>query len=393
MPSEKTHLWIEEPKTDGNQTTLSSIFETATGQKTKLWYSLPSQLAPSMEDSVEAFIIGNIFQIMSTGGECEVHGTASPTLLRNLAEFQSVWECWRPGKYKRAEIIPESCIEKISTLKEEKVLATFTGGVDSCFTVLRHSEKAMNQQQQRQQSHGRRNVAAGLLVHGFDIPLEQKSAFVRAADRAKKTLESVKVSLLTLSSNLKDVNIEWDDTHIAGVASSMHLLRNNYSEGLVAASHTYDQLTIPWGSNPITDHLLSSSNFKISHDGSAFKRWQKIKLLQGWNEGFENLRVCYSAAKSDENCGRCLKCAYFILLLRTMKIALPPSMPDLPDHAIAEMYEVFELDKVGFGKLVASAKKRRINESWVDALAMQLEEANENQKRGMVHKVLRRLFK
>ncbi len=52
-------------------------------------------------------------------------------------------------------------------------IVCFSGGIDACYTVYEHYIK----------NRGRRNVdiATGILIHGFDIPLSDENRFKRAA--------------------------------------------------------------------------------------------------------------------------------------------------------------------------------------------------------------------
>lgn len=361
---QKSHIWIEEPQIEGSTTTLSAVVESPSRGRLKLWYRIPTAVAPRSE-SADAFVVGNIFLLMADGSDTSVHAPVSASLLRNLYEFQAVWQSWRPGKYKQIELTPDSEAAETKAKPDNLSIAAFTGGVDSCFTMYRYKGGTC-------EPTARRNVDAGLFVQGFDIPLEQKEAFDRASERISKTLASLGAGLITMSTNLKELNIEWDDTHIVGIASCMHLLKERYSEGLIGSSHTYDKLSIPWGSNPISDHLLSDANFKIVHDGAAFSRKQKVESILGWAEGFDNLRVCYSAHNADENCGRCLKCTFLIFLLRNMKVAVPPSFPHLTDDVICTLGEILDSNLEGYKKVVLSAKRHGIENSWVNVLSEQI---------------------
>src|SRR4030095_6018369 len=297
MRAEKTQLWLEEPEESGDSITLATTIESPKRGRCRLWYRVPREFSSLIGTGCDPFVVGNIFLIMSEGAECTVHGQVSPSLLRDLTEFQAAWASWRPDRYKQVEITATLEREQPAADPPGLAVAAFTGGVDSCFTMYRHRTGLCDKRWQR-------NIEAGLLVHGFDIPLEQEQAFERAANRIRQTLSRVGAKLITMSTNLQSLNIEWDDTHIAGVASCLMLLKGRYREGLVASSHSYGELPIPcWGSNPVTHHLLSSSSFKIVHDGAGVKRSKKVRAITSWTEGFENLRICYSAERRDENCG------------------------------------------------------------------------------------------
>src|SRR5215470_12231806 len=108
MSAAKTHLWLEEALEAESTITLSAIIESPKRGRCKLWYRIPSQFSSLITSSGDPFIVGNIFLIMSEGADCIVHGRVSPSLLRNLAEFQAAWSCWHPNRYRQEEITAET---------------------------------------------------------------------------------------------------------------------------------------------------------------------------------------------------------------------------------------------------------------------------------------------
>ncbi|MBA3993115.1 MAG: hypothetical protein C0469_06260 [Cyanobacteria bacterium DS2.3.42] len=362
----KTHIWKEDHAIADGAITVAVVIESPLRGKSRLWFKLPLQFESLVSESLDPFVVANIFFIMGEGTECILHGSVSPSLLRNLAEFQSAWATWKPDKYKQVEIIADELAEE-AVAQNDLAIAAFSGGVDSAFTMYRHRTGACP-------VHWRRNIDAGLFVHGFDIPLDQSEAFDRASERIGKTLASLDVRLITMSTNLQELNIEWDDTHIAGVASALMLFKKTFCEGLVPSGPSYHKMLIPWGSSPITDHLLSSNSFAIVHDGAGFKRVEKRELLEGWEEGFQNLRVCFLADHRDKNCGRCSKCLVDMLdAFRTGK-RIPASFPEFTDQLFAEMIIPSKKEFEGWNRKLVEAKRDLVNDSWLPILEKRLNE-------------------
>src|SRR4030095_5164857 len=262
MSASKLHLWVQEPVTDGDSVTLSAVIESPSRGRQTLWYKIPNEHSALVSSSCDPFLVGNIFLITSEGADCRFHGNVSPSLLRNLAEFQSAWSVWRPGKYEQVDISADKESEECEAESDAGALAAFSGGVDSTFTVFRHRTNKCPKAWTR-------SIEACLFVKGFDIPLDHDEAFQRACSKIETTLSKMSVNLITMSTNLQALNIEWDDTHVAGLASALMLFKHRYTEGLIASGCAYSRLVLPWGSNPITDHLLSSSSFRIVHDGAG----------------------------------------------------------------------------------------------------------------------------
>ena len=366
MAAARTHIWKEDPVFADGSITLAATIESPVRGKNRLWFTLPEEFAPLLTESYDPFVVANIFLIMSEGSQCAIHGPVSPSLLRNLAEFQSAWAAWRPDKYKQVEIVADRSAEE-ALAEQDLAIAAFSGGVDSAFTMYRHRAGLCDK-------NWSRNIDAGLFVHGFDIPLEQKEAFERAAVRIGKTLASVDVRLITMSTNLQQLNIEWDDTHIAGVASALMLFKKNYREGLVPSGPSYHRMLIPWGSSPITDHLLSSKSFAVVHDGAGFKRVEKRGLIDKWEEGFQNLRVCFLADQRDQNCGQCSKCLVDLVDAVLTGKRIPASFPEFGAESFAGMIIPTKREFEGWNRRVAELKQSSSRESWLPALEKRLQE-------------------
>jgi len=64
---------------------------------------------------------------MRTSADMVIHGEISPSLLRNLEEFQDAWHCWLPEQYRKINITAD--VEKESS-KHTIPLAimAFSGG-------------------------------------------------------------------------------------------------------------------------------------------------------------------------------------------------------------------------------------------------------------------------
>ena len=215
-----------------------------------------------------------------------------------------------------------------------------------------------------------RNIQAGLFVHGFDIPLEQAEAFQRAATRARETLASLDVELITVASNHKELNHEWDDTHGIGIASCLSFFSPEFDEGIIASTYSYTGLNMPWGSNPITDRLLSSDSFSLVHDGAGLIRGKKYGIVAEWKVAFDNLRVCFSAEQKDKNCNRCGKCIVTQLAIRRLGLPVPKSFEhDLRDEDILSLRNPTKSDLESVESALQRSEEQGFGDtSWANAL-------------------------
>jgi hypothetical protein len=332
----RTNVFPLEPRQIDGCIELSAEIEMPDGRRDRLWYRIPENLAKEVTASADPFVVAAIFAAMKAKANVHVHGTVSPYLIRNLMEYQAYWYAHLPGKYKRVEIQADTEIETDANADLDRSICAFTGGIDSCFTVYRHASGNCGRQ--------KRNIQAALFVHGFDIPLEDDDAFQRAFRTNQDTLKSLNIPLYSLQTNHRQLFSEWNQTHAAGVASSLMMFKRGFSEGIIPGTYTYTDPAPIWGSNPTSDHLLSTRSFSMFHDGAVWNRGIKLFPLREWETGYQRLRVCYSHTEKDKNCGRCGKCIMTLFLLEAMHMPLPCSFAQPLSKELLESAE--KLDEV-----------------------------------------------
>jgi len=241
-------------------------------------------------------------------------------LLRNMQEYQSVWACWKPERYIQIDV--QADVEREHTPAEPAAaVMTFSGGVDSCFTAWHHRRGLAGRQGQ--------NLEAGLMIHGFDIPLRQPDTFLRATKSARAMLDSIGMELIPVIHNSKYLQADFGDSHATILASCMLLLQQRFSVGLIASSVPYSQMLdgwqYPYGSTALTDWMFSTQAFTFIEDGSASTRFEKVREISAWPEALQHLRVCLAneAQLRDRTCCRCEKCVRNILTFRALGLNRP----------------------------------------------------------------------
>lgn len=356
--NEKIHIWPEEIVSSGDSITISAIIENPGGKHQHLWYRLPAAYREAVTKSCDPFVLGMLFSIMKTSADVLVHGQVSPSLLRNLVEFQDTWELWDPAKYRRIEISADVEREDARIETDEAIMG-FSGGADSAYTAWRHRTGQAGRHQ--------RNLVAGVMVHGFDIPLAEADVFAGAVKRARLMSASIGMELIPIATNFREMGGTWEDAFGAGLASSLMLLQGRYNTGLIAGAYDYAHLVFPCGSNPITDGMMSSDSFQIIHDGAALDKLEKLRQIQKWPEALKYLRVCYLGRYAG-NCCRCFKCVKTMMMFRMIRQGLPECFErDISDAEILRL-RVLSLGDIQFGeKFVEQAKNASIKASWLRA--------------------------
>ena len=138
------------------------------------------------------------------------------------------------------------------------------------------------------------------------------------------------IELAPVRTNFRELSrVSWEVSHGIVIAAVLSCFQRRAGIGLIASGKPYGHLRTAWGSSPITDPLLSSSYFRIIHDGADHDRTDKAAALLGWPMALQNLRVCWEGIEADRNCGHCHKCVLtklnFLAAGSVIPSAFPPS--------------------------------------------------------------------
>ena len=355
-------LYIEEQKKINSKIELACRFESKMTRH-RLWYRVELRREEELCNNADPFVLGILQIAMNAGEPLRVHGRVSPSLLRNLEDFQKAWAAWIPEKYKVIDIRADD--ERESEMPDNTdAIMCFSGGVDSCFTAFRHAKGISTSFPQP--------LRTAVLVHGFDIPLNEPEYYESAYGNVKYQLDSIGIRLYRVETNFKEISVFWPHAFGTGVASVLSLFKKKYSKGLIAQGVPFSSYkNLVEGSNPLTDNFLSSEQFRIIPDGSGFQRAEKIKVISKWTEGMKHLRVCWEGEEKDKNCCVCEKCIRNILTFRSLKIPIPSAFPkDVDDDRIFKLGPLKEIIiSVGYDVILKFASENGMeNESWILAM-------------------------
>jgi hypothetical protein len=292
--------------------------------------------------------------------DLRLHGAATRQMLLNLHEFQLAWSRWLPAAYRQVDIEVDSVIER-APVRPARTMAAFSGGVDSTFTVLRNSP---------QSSRAPYTVDTVLLVHGFDVALSNPNDLRELIERTAPIRALTDVQLRIVRTNSKDLRLQdWKYSFASQLAACMHLFSAEFSTALIGSSEPYDALVLPWGSNPVTDHLLSGGDMAIVHDGAAFSRTDKVAALSGVPAAVQSLKVCWEGTQQGRNCGVCEKCVRTQLNFLAVGVTDPPCFDGpLDPRRIPGIALRNEALRAELASIVQYADARNIDEPWLRLL-------------------------
>ncbi|MDH6231055.1 hypothetical protein M2281_001627 [Mesorhizobium soli] len=261
---------------------------------------------------------------MRHGLHLRIEDPVDADLLEKLDEAQDAWSRLHPTVFRRVDIHAENPRPTALAMDRSAVMA-FSGGLDASYALHAHKRRLI----------GRRalDVKAGVLIHGFDLPLHQPDWFSPAVRRASAILANYDIPLVTVRTNWRLLDVPWEQSHIFGIASVLHQFKGRVSHGVIAADSAYDGDDLKWGSNSVTNQMMSGSSFPISFTGAGQSRTEKAGALVGEQAILNSLRVCWERPESLGNCGVCEKCIRTKLNFMAHGITDVPSLGAEPTPA------------------------------------------------------------
>jgi hypothetical protein len=353
---------VLEPTMEQGRLRVSAVVPTSADRGIELWFSVDERLAPAVTSWAGPFVLVALWWAAQTNATLVVTGApVSPSLLRNLERFQRVWGTWKGWP-----VVPIQAEEQRERPgRPPAAVAACSGGVDSAFTVWRHAPV---------RGADEPLVGTALMVQGLDIGVDDHDGFLGAADRARRMTESLGVELVTMATNARAVNRDWEMAHGLVLGAALTLLSERFGVGLIPASSTKaTPMILPWGSNPFTDPLMGSGTFDVVHDGDVDKM-DKFAELVAWPEAVRLVRVCWVG--SDRNCGRCRKCMGTAIYFRAFGSGAECFEPPIGDDELLELLHVNREKGVAGRKwhpiALLELDRRGIDAPWVQELRRQV---------------------
>ena len=178
----------------------------------------------------------------------------------------------------------------------------FSGGVDSFFTLL----------------HSSYPLKYLVLVHGFDIPLQDTARFDATLSTIKAVASRSGKQVVVIRTNLREhpAKKDWEISYGASLAAIGHLLED--VGHMVISSSDPREEPVMVGSSWRTDSLWSSEALEIIHYGDEFTRAAKTGFIADNSIAQKYLRVCHANRNPSLNCGECEKCIRTMLMLQQL---------------------------------------------------------------------------
>jgi hypothetical protein len=278
----------------------SHIEATVSGEKAvSVFYEFSGAVLPKCPRTNDFAAFAMLPFAMTTGQSLHIEGMVHREQLENLEECQDAFSLWHPDKFKK---IPISADEEIPTSQRQgrDAVMAFSGGLDASYALHAHRHGLL----------GRRSndIRAGILVHGFDIPLQQTPHFKKAEADAAASLRHYGVPLTRVRTNWTSLRAPWRQSFIFAMASVLQQFSEVSSRAVIATDEAYDGEVLGWGSNGITNQMMGFPGFPIDFTGGGVSRTLKARALAEETTVLDHLRVCTKLLGEGANCGRCEKC-------------------------------------------------------------------------------------
>lgn len=320
---------------EGGEVVYRGIFCAPCRNDASVTFRVPVNESEPINESgmVEAFTLVFLLPAMRVGLPFVVNGAIDANFRRNLEQLKGFWTNLVPEKFSMIETKFTDCEEPTPEVPKAAV-SCFSGGVDSCYTAIQISG-----------SDDGAIIPCPLegmvMVHGLDIPFRQSEVFESAFQRSEKIASSLNLPLHRISTDVRNIQKQFDldwltEYHIFPVASALYLFSHRYQLAVIPPGYSYDKLSLPNGSNPISDLFLGSGRMGFFHHGASAIRFDKVKAICGHQAVSDNARVCFEGSRLDRNCGKCLKCCSLQIALQLNGIREPKCFSEPIDFQYLE---------------------------------------------------------
>lgn len=340
------------------------------GERAETWWRFPEALGLEPLRVWDSLVCGHLLWASSLGQDLVVHGPMSATGLYNLHQLVEIRRALQPHRYKPICVTADKVVDAapVSDGGRGRVLAAYSGGLDSTFTVIRHARGLPGE---------RTYPLDGLvLVLGFDVPLHRKDRFAALRNRLDPVAKLLGLPLHVVESNALELGGgTWPQSAMPLFGSVLAQCAGRGGTGLVSAGAPYGTAYFALSHVPPMDDLCSHEDFRLVTDGCGFGRADKAEALLAYPEILSSLRVCWQGPDPARNCGVCPKCVMTRINFLAAGLENPPCfdtplqlkhIAGLPLISLGQARDFFrfclvELDARGVQHPAASLLRRRLS--------------------------------
>lgn len=309
----------------------------------------------------DGFIFAVIFAAMKAGENLHTELPISCTGLKNLNYFIEAWNNLLPNQYKKIRITTSNEVKNYIPQPNKEVISAFSGGVDACFTLIRHNEKDWGES-----SFNIKNV---LCVQGFDVPTDKYKEYDLLMNRVSPIFKQYNCQNFKVWTDIREKSgQDWEMSFSSQLAACIHLFSEHFNQALIGSSEPYSDFFVPWGSTPATDYLLSSDAMTLNHDGAGYSRTEKVERISKNSFAQDLVKVCWQGG-FEENCGKCEKCYRTRMNFIAVGVSDPKCFhTPINLDAFKKIQYRSNASIVELESILSYAERKGIQQKWVETL-------------------------
>lgn len=274
---------------------------------------------PAFSDHDDFAVWALLPMAMESGRNLKIESAVHEETIRAAEKICHIWHLWMPPHFLPVHVDAAQVMKTSGDSPErtQGALLALSGGIDSTYALLRHKEAL--------------NITRTLTVHGFDIPLDKRSLFRDLAAKAQGISRKAGVSNLVLRTNVRNWVSRWEPMHMLPLTAALTVFNDCFTQLLASSSYTLEKsfLMHPWGTNFVTDSLLTAGGWGVDVLDSTVDRIEKVQYILDYKDYLPFITVCYKN-KSSGNCGKCMKCILVKLYMHAFQDDVSALFPHAP---------------------------------------------------------------
>lgn len=334
--------------------------------------------------------------------------------LTNAMNWMRLW--WYNPTKNIVKIETKGASAFVPKEKKNRAGFFFSGGIDALATLR------ANRIDYSMDHPG--SIRDGLLVFGLEV--NDPKAFGYLLGLASIIAKDAKLTLIPVYTNIRSLGPEedmdfWGNFWVkefmgAAFSSIAYAFTNRLTVISLSSDHDIPNI-YPFSSHPLINYNYASSELRFKLEGISLSRFEKTKLISGWDVAIKHLRVCNKPEtyRPDRlNCGECEKCVRTMLSLKALGVLEKSSA--FPYHDITKdqiektgklkkntfffwSQMIIPLKEKGYHELVRAVEKKirqyhqdKKNSQWRKALIDPITEFDRKNLKGSLRMIKRQIY-
>jgi len=275
------------------------------GKHKTIYITLPIEFEDFLIAEATPFFTSFFLGCMRKREKLSINASLDEKLASNIHQIKNLVYGWDIG-YKPISVSYKNTT-KTHTKSRQRAMF-FSGGVDSWYSYLQNQSSAFE-----------KPVSHWIVVHGFDIDINNNQLFDRVYSEIQAVAKKENITCIPVKTNVREILdqlLAWDYSHGSAMAGVAQAMSANLGSVLFSGG-TETKAVRPYGIHPELDPLWSTTDLDVIHIGLQARRIDKVvNWIANSTNALESLRVCWKNPHNDYNCGQCEKCFRTMLALK-----------------------------------------------------------------------------